>query len=490
MLSSISPNTLILGGISIFLACCIYYANRRFKIEKKLRQLTESHLSLVMNSMSDGVVVTDSEGNFLLFNPVAENIIGLGAMDIIPDEWSQAYGLFFPDTKTPIDTDDLPLYRALKGNSVDNYKIFVRNRNHPNGIYINVDARPLYKGRVLAGAVAIVRDITAAVEAHSALQRSEEQNRALINAIPDLIFRLSRDGVYLDCKAAKDIPLIMPLSELIGKNMRDVVSPELAHRTVQAMHEAFSSQSVVTFEYHLIFNQNLFHFEARIMPCAAHEVMAIIRNITRKKNLEKEILEISDREQERIGRDLHDGLGQQLTGIALMSKSLSQILKHQGNLESKNAEDISILANESIAQCRSLSRGLYPVELKDNGLLAALEELVARCENFYKIRCVLNMSSMLAGCDTDLSLHLYRIVQEAINNAIKHGDAKNISIDLEKTQGVMRLSIIDDGLGFGEDAGKGMGFNIMRYRASVIGAELDVKSQKNKGTEVICTFQI
>ncbi|MBX7148347.1 PAS domain S-box protein [bacterium] len=604
--------TLLLFIISVYLVIRLYFANQYLKSEVKRRLEIENHLSLVMDSMSDGVVVADKNGRLVLFNAMANKVVGLGMQDVLPDQWTETYGLFLPDGKTPFKMDDLPLYRAIKGEKSTGVEMFIRNKDHPDGIFINVDSSPIYANAKLDGAVSIVRDIThqrkqdgmlkenerklrllldkvagivwsvdlnlmitssygaglsklnlkpeelvgvslydymrskdpeylpikahlnaikgessqydfewmgtvfetyveqlvdfsgnpigaiglcvditKKVRAEQERYKTEEQNRALLDAIPDLMFRIDKEGVYLDCKAPKDIPLLTPVENLIGRNFNTIVPPELAGRTAEAMDKAFKTGSVQSFEYQLPFNESIYFFEARIVPCAPTEVVAIIRNITQKKILEKEILEISDRVQERIGRDLHDGLGQNLTGIALMCKGLSQILQGEGNPQSKTAAEIAQLVNESIAQCRSLSRGLYPVELKENGLLPALEELVFRCQNYYGISCKLLVDSSIVIPATDFALHLYRIIQEAINNAIRHGEAQHISITLGKKDQLIRLEIQDDGKGFcSEGAGDGMGLNIMRYRASVIGAELSFHSLKNEGTSVICTFQI
>jgi len=211
----------------------------------------------------------------------------------------------------------------------------------------------------------------------------------------------------------------------------------------------------------------------------------------RIRDLERQIMDIGERERERIGHELHDGLGQQLTGIAFLSKALSQKLASQSAAGAEDASQIVALINQAVSETRQLARGLQPVEVDENGLMSALEALAANIEQLFHIHCEFHCNAPVLVKDNAVANHIYRIAQEAVNNAVKHGKAKHISIELSAPQGRMQLSVHDDGMGFhpyliGKNAG--MGLQIMRYRAKMIGASLDIESDPGHGSRIRAYF--
>jgi len=220
------------------------------------------------------------------------------------------------------------------------------------------------------------------------------------------------------------------------------------------------------------------------------EVEGIARDITERKRLEREILEISSREQRRIGHDLHDGVCQQLAAIAYRMDILAEQLQEKGVAESSEAERVGGLVNEAINQTRGVARGLFPISLEENGLVSALEELAVNTSNLFKVQCQFSAEGPLPQAENGVALHLYYIAQEAVLNAAKHSRAGNISISLTRANDRFILAIHDDGSGFelSDHGFRGMGIRIMRYRARVIGATLDLKSQPGQGTQISCVF--
>lgn len=210
-----------------------------------------------------------------------------------------------------------------------------------------------------------------------------------------------------------------------------------------------------------------------------------------RQRLEQEILEISSREQRRIGHDLHDGLCQHLAGIELMSQVLAENLAKKSRPEAPQAAQIADHVRAAIAQTRILARGLSPVERESGGLMAALEELASNTEQLFRIQCRFECKRAVFVRDNAAATHLYRIAQEAINNSIKHGKAREVVIRLSSEDGQAQLSIVDNGAGFPETLSEhgGMGLRIMRYRAGTLGATLEIRRGPDRGTVVICTFQ-
>jgi signal transduction histidine kinase len=173
-----------------------------------------------------------------------------------------------------------------------------------------------------------------------------------------------------------------------------------------------------------------------------------------------------------------------------MTSNLADELEERGAGESVEAEKISKLLNKVVTQTRGVAQGLFPVRLESHGLVSALEELAANASELFKINCRFATHAPPAEVDNGVALHLYYIVLEAVANASKHGQARNIEITLEPVGSHYRLTIQDDGVGFSplDKPGGGMGIGIMRYRARVIGATLTLHSVPGSGTAVSCLF--
>jgi PAS domain S-box-containing protein len=211
-----------------------------------------------------------------------------------------------------------------------------------------------------------------------------------------------------------------------------------------------------------------------------------------RKRLEKSILEISEREKRRITQDLHDGLGQHLTGVAFLSKVLERKLCENSSPHAGDADKIARLVSEAINQTRELAKGLLPVRAEANGLVSALQHLAADVGELFNVSCLFNSGDRVLIRDLDLATHLYRIAQEAVTNAIKHGHAGKIVIDLEHREHKLLLSIQDNGIGLPEliEHRDGMGLRMMNYRANMIGATLAIQSNPGGGTAVICRLAV
>ena len=212
------------------------------------------------------------------------------------------------------------------------------------------------------------------------------------------------------------------------------------------------------------------------------------RDITERKQLEQEILDAGGAERRRIGQDLHDGLGQQLTGIALLSRALQQRLAALDARAAEEAGAIMDLANQATTKSRALARGLCPVELTEDGLADALRELALSTEKIFGIPCEFRCETPAPVADSAVATHLYYITQEAVNNAVKHSRAGTITVSFSGGPEGVSVRIKDDGVGLPErpDASNGLGLRTMRYRADAIGAFLDIRSVPPRGTIVRC----
>jgi len=222
--------------------------------------------------------------------------------------------------------------------------------------------------------------------------------------------------------------------------------------------------------------------------------IGLVRDITERKRLEQEILEISDHEQRRIGSDLHDDLCQRLAGIRFscdaLKSSLTKVPAAAGTAE--RVDKIAAGLSEAIDRARMLARGLSPVALESNGLMSALQELTKGVQQLFGIECTFESRGKVAVNDAMAATHLYRITQEAINNALKHGRPTQLLVSLKKRDDKGALKIQDNGTGFETNGprSEGMGLRTIAYRAGMIGADVEVKSQPGQGTQIICTFSL
>jgi len=205
---------------------------------------------------------------------------------------------------------------------------------------------------------------------------------------------------------------------------------------------------------------------------------------------QRKMLDVGIREQRRIGRDLHDTIGQELAGLSFLSASLERVLMEKGSPESATAGEISSLLRESLDKTRKIARGLDPVDVSESGLALSLQHLASEIERLHGLTCKLVEGADIGVSDNRSATHLFHIAQEACHNAVVHGDAAKIDIRLRAGAGRGRLIFQDDGKGFATDntGHNGMGMSTMRERAEAIGGAIEVVSSPGEGTTITVTF--
>ncbi|MEN6616441.1 MAG: sensor histidine kinase, partial [Syntrophorhabdus sp.] len=330
----------------------------------------------------------------------------------------------------------------------------------------------------------------------AALKESESQMRALLEAIPDLMFQIDSAGILLGLHVGNFSTVRNIAREFVGGSVYEISDTEkllprrLLDQAMAYVRQAISTGRAQVYEQHLDFGSIATDFEVRIVMSGPNKALGIVRDTTRRKRLEREILEISGREQRRIGQDLHDSLCQHLAGIGFMSKVLERKVAANQSIRPDDIAEIVDLLDQAITLTRGFARGLNPVRLEAGGLMMALIELASNVEKLFGVKCKFISSKEVLLNDDAVASHVYRIAQEALNNAIKHGKADNIVIAMRPEGESWVLTIEDNGVGLGSapSQGKGMGLNIMQYRASMIGAVIDIRSPAKGGTVIKCTF--
>ena len=338
--------------------------------------------------------------------------------------------------------------------------------------------------------------------AEAPLLNMEAKYRALVEQIPAIVFMAYLDKGIGEAYVSPQIEAALGFSqsEWLEDPVRwyQQIHPDDKMRWSVEAAEMFLSGRPLRSSYRVIARDGKtlwFQCEAKMIrredgrPWFIHGVGF---DITERKGLEEAILEISAREQRRIAQDLHDGLGQHLTGIAFMSKVLEEKLSDRSLPEAVEAAKIVRMVNQAIDNTRELARGLHPVPAEPLGLMSALRRWASDVEQLFHIRCCFQCPRPLSIPDANLATHLYRIAQEAVHNAIRHGKSRNIVVSLSGKNGTGTLTIRDDGDGFQnkQEGHPGVGLSIMNYRADMVGGSLKVQPNEDRGITVTCVFPI
>ena len=215
-----------------------------------------------------------------------------------------------------------------------------------------------------------------------------------------------------------------------------------------------------------------------------------VETMDRTRQLEREIVRTSEREQMRIGQDLHDGICQNLAAIDCATECLRSSLEAEGMSQAKTAKVIQKLLKETILDARNLARGIFPAPLGGDGFSTALSDLVTTTNQLRQASITFEANDHISISDPATAMHLYRIAQEALSNAVRHAKALHIAVRIAYYGDTLAITVADDGCGYSSEAtnSMGMGLRTMRYRAQLIGARVTINSVPSRGTSVSCTL--
>ena len=293
-----------------------------------------------------------------------------------------------------------------------------------------------------------------------ALRKSHERFRLLFERSMDAILISDDEGKIIEVNSAACDLLGYSHDKLLDMRMSDLLSTKSGNIANDLQNQSFGELSLT-----LPSGERRF---AEFSACqfAPNLNLNILRDITERRDLEKEIQEISEKEQRRLGQDLHDGLGQSLTGISFLTKVLQQKLASKKLQEEKDAALIVKLIKQSLLQAREVARGLCPTVLDTNDIQAALEQLSENLKKYFAVSSQADCDPNIKIKDNAVAVHLYRIAQEATTNAIKHGKARKIWISLSQQNKVLTLQIRDNGVGLSKVAWKGKRNGVACYASS------------------------
>jgi len=316
---------------------------------------------------------------------------------------------------------------------------------------------------------------------------------AIVESSDDAIVSKTLDGLIMSWNAGARRVYGYTAEEVLGRPITLLCPPERRDEVQINMERVRRGEHIEHFETTRIRKDGeRIDVSLRISPLkdssgAVIGASAIARDVTERKVLQREVLEIAAREQQRIGQDLHDGTGQELTGLAMVAERLTGDLSGQGLPQAATAARIVDGLEEALSHVRSLSKGLVPVELDAEGLMVALADLASRTSQLPDVACTLECDEPVRILDNQAATHLYRLSQEAVTNALKHGRARRITLKLTSDRDFITLQITDDGRGFDDRCDVvGTGLRIMAYRAELIRGNLTIGQLRPHGTSITC----
>jgi len=328
--------------------------------------------------------------------------------------------------------------------------------------------------------------------------QSEAQLRAILDHAVEGIIVIDEHGIIQTFNKAAQSMFGYEASEVVGRNV-SMLMPEpfqsqhdhsmrRYHETGQPRIIGIGREAVGKKKNGTIFPLDLSVSEVHVDGKRTYT--GLVRDITNRKRLEREVLDVSEREQRRIGYELHDGVCQELAGVAFLAQTMESRLAAGNRVTAEDAAEIRKLLQQAVGHARALSRGLQPVDPQPGGLGAALQQLAVDTSEYHKISCQFCGDPHINLADKQAATHVYRIAQEAIRDAIQHGKATCIAIDLSTTKGIITLTVVDNGVGLGEDGRyrEEMVMRMMHHRARVIGAELSINPRWPGGVKVACAL--
>lgn len=448
-------------------------------------------LALIAARTDNAVILTDPQGRIEWVNDGFVRMTGW----VLSEVRGKRPGEFLQGPETDSSTTQYMAKRLAEG---EGYNVEVVNYAKGGRRYwVAIEVQPIRdEWGTITNFMAIESDI-------SQRKQSEEVAEAFRTCAQlsfDPLYMVSpEDGfrfIYLNDAACSFFG--RPRHELVGREVGEV-SPDLTNARVDIRYEEIQVGKP------LVFETRVRHADGRLVPIETSAnlvqlfgrnfVFGWFRDISERKQLEAAVIEVSTHEQHRIGHDLHDGLGSYLGGISFKAKLLEEELKSLLPTHAEKAGEIVRLIGGGMGEVRRLARGLDPVDVERFGFAKALEKLAAEAEEAYKIVCTFTARPTEPVVDLKIARELYRITQEALNNAIRHGKAKHFTIDLAADAESLQLTLTDDGSGFTyvEPSSRtpvlGLGLRIMQYRARAAGAELEIRTAPGKGTQIRCVCE-
>jgi PAS domain S-box-containing protein len=474
------------GAFAGYVGSCIDITERR-EAEEEVAA-TYRHLKLAMSAARMAAWTYDLHKDIASTTENLREIYGLASVDGLEHGMSLVH------------SEDRSRHRETVAHAVNHgtpYHSVFRIIRPDNGQVVWLDERavPVTGGDgQLAALSGVVVDITERKRSEQALRDNEERLQAILDTAMDAIITIDCRGIIQSANAATAQMFGYPLDEMIGRSVNMLMpSP---HRET---HDRYIARYLQSGEKHIIgINREI---DARrkdgsVFPTelAVSEIKhlglftGIHRDLTERKQLERDVVETASLEQRRIGQDLHDSVAQELTALNFLARDLADTMRTDPARAAGLIERINHGLQRSQQELRAVLRGLVPVAVDSQGLMAALADLASTTQEEGKVRCVFDCPRTVSVADNLTATQLYLIAREAVYNAVKHAQAKTVCIALAAGRELV-LTIRDDGIGMpAVPAEGGLGLRIMRNRAAIVGAKLTIEPAEPAGTLVSCVL--
>jgi PAS domain S-box-containing protein len=459
--------------------------------EAESRRLLDYHQA-VMANMGEGLFTTDAQGLVTYMNPVAESLFGWKSAELLGRRMHDVTHYQRPDG-SPFPIEECPGFQVLHEGKVlkDHDDVFIKR----DGSFFPVvySSAPLVTEGRFAGRVVVFRDVTDRKRDEERLRHSEARMQATLNTAADAIITMDIHGIIQSVNPASERMFGYKADEMIGHNV-GLLMPS----PYRDEHDGYLTRYLQTGEKHIIGvgrelearrkDGSIFPMHLVVSEIEHRKLFTgVLRDMTAYKRLERQVVEIASEQQQRIGQDLHDSVAQELTALSLLAGDLAETFRTNPANVSKLVQRLEQGLQRSQQELRAVLRGLLPVAIDSEGLMAALADLASRTQQQAKVTCTFDCPEPVSLTDNLTATHLYLIAQEAVHNAVKHAKPRNIWIGLQSNPGLV-LRVQCDGMDMPAPplATEGMGLRIMRNRAAIIGAQLTIEPAKPTGTVVTC----
>ena len=485
-------------------------------ITRQLKADLESRrLAVILKDSNDAITLYDLEDRVIAWNHGAERTYGysesealqLNAADLFPANMREQAPDFIRQLRHERLSASLETQRLTKDGRVLDVWLTTTPLLDARGEVIaiatterNITTRKRLENELISLNAALEQRIVQRTEElryqAEQLRQSKERMRAVVDTAPDAIITIDIEGLIKSFNPAATRIFGYTTEEVLGKNIK-ILMPS----PYRDEHSAYLARYAETREPHIIGKQRevsglrkdgtVFPLEINITEIEHLSLyVGIARDVSERRTLEKRIIDLASLEQERIGSEIHDGLGQRLTALTLMASYLEKYLKDKDNDAAEKIGDLKKELQNAGREAHALSTGLAPVPIDPGGLGAALKLLAANTQASTGINCRASIDDSVSANDRSTAAQIYRIAQEAVNNAVKHAEADTITLKLAHApdeHGIV-LIVADDGVGMRSDGGgsEQLGMHIMRHRANAIGASFRIESAPGKGTVIRC----
>lgn len=470
----------------------------------------------LLDGIGDGLVVANRVGQLVFFNEAAKRHFGGMPSDTPAVEWMERVRCFRSDGVTPYLVSERPLALALRGEEVDNAELLVRQAESRGDLWLSVTARPLQdEAGEIRGAVAIYRDITEHKRAEEADRHSKARNAAMLESALDAILMIDHERTILEFNPAAESVFGYSRAEVLGRPLAEVIIPvhlREAHFRGLACYVATGSGPLLGRRVEmpaLRADGSEFLAELVITPIwttGLPTFMGVLRDVTERTQAELKIKHalvqsraltshlqnLREEERSHIAREIHDELGQVLTGLKMDLAWLNHRLA-EGSLGTSLAllvdkvQDMSSLLDSTIQSVRRLATELRPGILDHLGLAAAVEWQAEDFEKHSGIRCTVVCTLAEVSLDKARTTAAFRILQESLTNVARHAAATAITIRLTQEADCFMLEVADNGCGIKDgdlSARHSLGLLGMRERAALLGGEVQIARAPGQGTKI------